>query len=495
MSFEDLPNDIDKLKKLFIKELSQKEQEISQLKDTILLLQHRKFGPQSEKSPKEQLILFDELEDIIEEDKSVEDTEEIKYTRKKGKRRPLPPELPRVEEIIDLAEEDKIGMKCIGEEVSEKLEITPAKVFVKRIVRKKYAPIKEGEEANIKIAPLPKELLPKSMASSSLVAYIITAKYCDALPLYRQENIFKRISAEITRQSIARWLIKVSEKLVPLYNLLQEKLLDGDYLQMDETVIQVLKEKNKKATSKSYMWVRHRPGDQPILLFDYDPTRKSEVPVRLLEGFKGYLQVDGYVGYDHVCSKGDLIRVGCWDHCRRKFNDASKTSSGRGVGKKGLDKLKAIYKIEKEIRHLCPDKKREIRQKESRPLLDDFKKWLDEVREKITPKSVAGKAINYAFNEWTTLVKYLEDGRINISNAWVENAIRPFCIGRKNWLFSDSAHGAHASAMFYSLIETAKLNLLDPFDYLNKMLDKLPHAETLEDFEKLLPLKGQFLAD
>jgi transposase len=495
MSFEDLPNDIDKLKKLFLKEISEKEQEISQLKDTILLLQHRKFGPQSEKSPKEQLNLFNELEDIIEEDSSDEDTEEIKYTRKKGKRSPLPAELPRVEEIIDLSEEEKIGMKCIGEEISEKLEITPAKVFVKRTIRKKYAPIEGGKESNIKVAPLPQELLPKSMASSSLIAYIITAKFCDALPLYRQEKIFKRVSADITRQSMARWLIKVSEKVIPLYNLLQEKMLDGDYLQMDETVIQVLKEKNKKATSKSYMWVRHRPGDQPILLFDYDPTRKNEVPVRLLEGFKGYLQVDGYIGYNHVCSENNLIRVGCWDHCRRKFNDALKTSNGRGVGKKGIDKLKAIYKIEKEIRHMSPQRRREIRQERSRPLLEDFKKWIDEVREQITPKSVAGKAINYAYNEWPNLIKYLEDGRINISNAWIENAIRPFCIGRKNWLFSDSVNGAHASAMFYSLIETAKLNLLDPFDYLNKMLDKLPHAETLEDFEKLLPLKGQFLAD
>jgi hypothetical protein len=294
---------------------------------------------------------------------------------------------------------------------------------------------------------------------------------------------------------MARWLIKVSDQLVPLYNLLQGKLLSKTYLQMDETTVQVLKEDGKKATSKSYMWVRHAPGEQPILLFDYAPRRSGSIPMELLEGFKGYLQVDGYDGYSSACEQYKLDRLGCWDHCRRKFFEASKTSNGKGIGKKGIDRIKKLYKIEDKIRHFLPEEKKKIRQEKSLPILEEFKNWIDELQGKITPKSRAGKAIRYACNEWKYLVRYVEEGSLNISNAWVENAIRPFCVGRKNWLFSASVNGAKASAMYYSLIETAKMNGLDPFDYLNRMLDKLPHAETVDDFERLLPLKGQFLAD
>lgn len=498
MTIKELPNDIKELKKLSLKLFStieSKDKEISQLQDTILLLQHRKFAPKSEKS-KYQLSLFNELEDIIDEDdEKDEEKETITYDRKKrGKRRPLPEELPRVDDIVDIPEEDKDGMKCIGEEISEKLEVTPAKIWVRRIIRKKYAPVDSTSDKKIIMATAPEELLSKSIASASLVAHIITAKYCDALPLYRQEQIFKRISAELNRQTMSRWLIKVSNKLTPLYNLLQDKVLSGIYIQMDETRVQVLREKGKKATSKSFMWVRHLPGKTPIVLYDYSPTRSGQVPMELLEGFEGYLQVDGYDGYAPACTGYKLIRVGCWDHARRKFVDASKTSNGKGIGKKGVDKIKALYKIEKEIKDKDPDEKKRIRMEKSLPLLKALKEWIDEIRPKITPKSTAGKAVNYAFNEWKYLTAYLEDGRINISNAWVENAIRPFCIGRKNWLFSASVDGAEASAIYYSLVETAKLNGLDPFDYLSKMLDKLPQAQTLEDFENLLPLKGQFLA-
>ena len=431
------------------------------------------------------------MEDIVEADPRKE--EEITYKRKKKTgRRGISDDLPRVDELFDLSEKEKIGMKYIGEEISEKLEITPMKIFVRRIIRKKY--VKEGDlKSEFKIAPLPSQILPKTMASSSLLSHIIISKYCDALPLYRQVSILKRASGELTRQTMARWLIQVSEKLIPLYNLLQEKLLDSNYLQMDETTVQVLKEDGKRATSKSYMWVRLRPGDCPIILYDYDPTRRGSVPLELLLGFKGYLQCDGYDGYSPACNKYGLKRVGCWDHARRKFFDAFKSSNGKGVGKKGLDYIKKIYKVEKEIRSLESGDKKRIRKEKSLPILKEFKFWIDEIRSKIIPNSLGGKAINYAFNEWAYLEKYLEDGNINISNAWIENAIHPFTLGRKNWLFSASVDGAKASAMFYSLIETAKRNEIEPFDYFNKMLDKIPDAQELEDFERLLPLKNQFL--
>ena len=474
---KNLPDNINELKKLFVKTIQENQQiiqnkdhEIQSLKDIILLLQRRKYAPTSEKNP-HQADMFNELEDtkIDDHDSAEEITEDeketITYERRKGKRKPLPASLPRIDEIIDLPEEEKIGMKYVGDEITEQLEIEPAKVFVKRTIRKKYAPIDQLSSETFKIAPLPPQLLPKTMASASLIAYIITAKYVDALPLYRQEKIFERINAELTRQTMCRWLIKVSNLVVPIYNLLQDKLLERNYIQFDETTTQVLNEDGKKATSKSYMWVRHAPGENPIVLYDYAPTRSGQVPLELLAGFRGYLQVDGYDGYSRACEEYKLIRVGCWDHCRRKFFDASKTSGGKGVGKKALDMIKKLYKIEEEIKELSEDKIIIIRQQKSAPILDEFKKWIDKLRGKITPKSVAGKAVHYAFNEWKYLSVYITNGNINISNAWVENAIRPFCIGKKNWLFSSTVDGAKASAMFYSLIETAKKNGIEPFDY------------------------------
>jgi hypothetical protein len=339
---------------------------------------------------------------------------------------------------------------------------------------------------------MPKSLLPKSMASSSLLAYIITAKFVDHLPLYRQETMFKRINIELNRASMARWLIKVADQLVPLYNLLQDKLLELDYVQMDETRTQVLKEKGKKATSKSFIWVRHTPGERKIVLYDYAPTRSGAVPVELLAGFTGTLQVDGYDGYSRVCQENKLKRIGCFDHVRRKFVDASRTSQGKKIGKKGVRLIDKLYKIERKIKDLSDEERLQIRQAEAKPILNELKEWIDELRSKVSSKSVAGKAINYTYNEWKYLTPYIEDPKLNISNIDIENAIRPFAVGRRNWLFSDSVAGANASAMFYSLIETAKKNGLEPFDYLNKMLDKLPHAETVDDFEKLLPLKDLF---
>ena len=499
MSGNELPNDIDELKKQVIalhNQLLIKDQKINYLQDIINLLQRNKYAPQSEKVDWEQAGLFNELEELAstpeEESDLEEEKETITYERKKTKRRPrLPETLPREEVIIDLEEKDKVcvhdgaALKKIGEEVSEKLEIIPAKVFVKKTIRYKYACpcCDEG----MKTAPAPKTLLPKTMASASLIAYTVVAKFMDGLPLYRQEKIYARIGVDITRQSMARWLIEVSQKLMPLYNLLQEHLLSRHYLNMDETTVQVLKEKGKKATSKSYMWVRYASGINPIVLFDYFPTRSGQVPLELLEGFKGYLQVDGYDGYSEVCKKNNLTRLGCMDHARRKFKEAYNTSGGKDVGKKGLIFFKSLYKIEEQIEKLSPDEKKKVRQEKSKPILEEMKAWVDDKRSRITPKSVGGKAINYFYNEYVYLVGYLEDGRLNISNCLVENKIRPFAIGRKNWLFSDSVEGAKASAMFYSLIETAKANNVEPFDWLRRVLEKLPHAETVEDYEDLLP--------
>ena len=437
MKVEDLPNDIESLKMLLERkdqqlqnkdqQLKEKDTTIQELKDTVWLLQRKKFAPTSEQIKNEaQLLLFNELEDIEEEIK--EETETITYDRKKGrgKRKPLPESLPREEVVYDLSDEEKVGLKLVGEDRSEKLEIVPAKLSVKVKIVKKYAPI-DGD-GSIKTAVSPKELLPKTMASSSLIAYIITAKYVDALPLYRQEKIFERIDGELKRQTIARWLIKVSNKLIPLYNLMQDICLDKNYLRMDETTVQVLKEDGKKATSKSYMWVRYAGGVNPIILYDYAPSRSGDVPVELLDGFKGILQVDGYDGYARICNQNSLIRAGCWDHARRKFFDASKSSKGKNLGKKVINILKKVYKIEEQIKNSSLEKKYKIRQEKTKPILEDLKLFIDEMRSKINPKSIAGEAINYTYNEWKYLTVFLDHPEVDISNCLIENAIRPFAV-------------------------------------------------------------------
>ncbi len=518
MELSELPNDIDELKNIILRrekelnhnkqelkeykfDLIKKDHQIESLNELLNVLRRTHYVPSSEVVSSSQLGFFNEVESFVEDEKEEERKSSKEITIPEHKRTikrklRIPDLLPRKEVLIDLPEEEKIcsihgtPLKKIGETSSEKLEFIPAKIQVIKTIRPEYAnPC--CEDSTIKSAPLPPTILPKTMAGPSVLATLIISKYQDHLPLYRLETIFKRLKIELPRQTMARWLIKVSEKLIPLYNLLQDRLLSSNYIQMDETTCQVLKEDGKKATSKSYMWVRHKPGRSPIIIFDYRPTREGKVPIELLDGFSGYLQIDGYQGYSKAIETFELKRVGCMDHSRRKFKSAFNTSKGKSIGKKALIYFKKLYKIEEKINDECVDDKKRIRQEKSLPILKEMKEWLDEIRYKVAPKSEAGKAVIYTLNQWPYLIRYCEDGHLNISNAWVENAIRPFAIGRKNHLFSASRDGAHASAMFYSLIETAKANDLEPLAYFNNLLEKIPTAETLEDYEALLPLKPQ----
>jgi hypothetical protein len=238
------------------------------------------------------------------------------------------------------------------------------------------------------------------------------------------------------------------------------------------------------------MWVRGReyPGARPIVLFEYDPSRSGEVAKRLFAGYRGYLQVDGYVGYDGVCEKEGIVRCGCMAHCRRKFFEATKASAkGVGLANEAIKIIRRLYEIEEVIGDKSTEDRHRIRQTESKPIIDEFRQWLDSHLGKVPPQSQLGQALSYAHNEWSYLIRYLEDGRLSIDNNMVENAIRPFAVGRKNWLFSDSVAGAKASAAIYSVIVSAKLNGHNEYAYLRHLLEKLPYAERVEDFEALLP--------
>jgi hypothetical protein len=329
------------------------------------------------------------------------------------------------------------------------------------------------------------------MASPGLLAHIAVSKYQDALPLYRQETILRRIGVELPRATLAHWMIRSGTLIQPLINLMQDRLLDYDIIQMDETPVQVLVEAGKRAQSKSYIWVqRGGPPDQPIVLYDYDPGRGAGVPKRLLEGFKGYLQTDGYDGYNAVVAANGLIHVGCMAHARRRFSDAVK-AQGRnhkqGKAHQGLSLIRKLYRVEGQARKLTPDERYAHRQQQARPVLEEMRTWLDQSLPQIPPSSATGKALNYLHNEWGQLIRYLDDGRLEIDNNGAENAIRPFVLGRKNWLFSASVKGVKASANLYSLIETAKANGLEPYAYLRRVFAELPQAETVEAIEALLP--------
>jgi transposase len=503
---EQLPDDMVALKSLvanqatkldeFTARNEQLQSRVNILQEQLNLALAKRYAASSEKISPDQVCLFDEAEADVP---AIEDADDEvilvpAHTRKKRGRKPLPDSLPRIDVIHDLPESER---RCdhdgqllteIDEVISEQLDIIPAKIQVIRHIRKKYA-CSCGQ--CIKTAPLPAQPIPKSMASPGLLAHITVSKYQDALPLYRQETILRRIGVELPRATLANWMIQAGTLIQPVINLLRDRLLDYDILQMDETTVQVLNEAGKAAQSKSYLWLqRGGPPDQPVVLYDYDPGRGAGAPKRLLAGFTGYLQTDGYDGYNAVVAANALTHVGCMAHARRKFDEAVKAqgkNKKKGNAHRGLVLIRKLYRVEKQARRLAPQDRHAHRQQQARPVLDELRSWLDGALPLAPPTSATGKALHYLHREWDKLIHYLDDGRLEIDNNGAENSIRPFVVGRKNWLFSASVKGVKASANLYSLIETAKANGLEPYAYLRYLFTELPKAETLESIEALLP--------
>ena len=379
-------------------------------------------------------------------------------------------------------------MSRIGEEISEQLEFTPAVLKVLQHVRPKYA-CKSCEEG-VKIAPVPVVILPKSIATPGLLAHILACKFEDHLPLYRQEQIWQRLGVELPRATLCNWVLKCGELFVPLVELLKEELLERNYVHADETTVQVLKEDGKTATSKSYMWVYLTGGvEKPILIYEYAPGRGAIFPTIFLERFKGYLQTDAYGGYNSLRAREDIKVLGCMAHVRRKFVEIVKRSNKKGKAHIAVTYISKLYAIEKQAReqNLTSEEIFELRQEKSKPILEKFKVFLDELVPRVPPKSAFGLAIAYALNAWIAINIYLEEGRLNIDNNPVENKIRPFALGRRNWLFMGNARGAKAAATIFSLIESAKANGLEAYYYLRHILSKLPSCKTKDDLRALLP--------
>jgi len=488
--------------------IAQRDGTIERLQEHINVLLAKRFGASAETVAEAQLGLFNEAELEAHTGDETEEagTEVLTHRRGRPTRKPLPAELPRVDVDHPLAEEERmcphhgVALERFGEVVSEQLDIIPLTVQVLRHIRGKYrCPCCQG---HIRTAPMTPQPIPKSMASPGLLAHIATAKFVDALPLYRQHQQLQRIGFEVSRTTLATWMVRVGELVQPLINLLRDEMLAQPYLLMDETTVQVLKEPGKAAESKSYLWAQMSPAPEaPIVLFDYEPSRSGEVPKRLLAGFEGTLHTDGYEAYTGVVNDQGLVRLFCWAHVRRRFVDVLKSlklnpkklpdkpppKARRAL--KALGFIKTLYTVERRIRDKPPDERYRIRQRESLPVLKTLRTWLNETRAKVLPGSALGEALAYLDNHWTGLARYCDDGRYGMDTNRVENAIRPFCVGRRNWLFSDTVAGAKSSANLYSLIRTARANGLEPYAYLRQVFTELPKATSVDDIEALLPTR------
>lgn len=482
-------------------EVHDKDAENRILREKIRLLQFRQFGKSSERFSSDQQNIFPELATaLIEEQvKTPEETETVEvkaHTKAKPGRRKLPAELPRREEIVDLPENEKIclthqvSLKKIGEERSESLEHIPERFTVVVTVRPKYA-CDCCEETDIKIAPMPLKLIPKSIATPSLLTQIAISKFVDHLPLYRQETIYERAGVSLNRGTMAEWILRLGEAVIPIINLLIENLLEREYLSCDETPIRVLTDDGKRVKNLHYLWIRSRPPNfgKPIYLFEYASSRRASVAKEILNGFKGILQTDQYIAYSFADKQPDIVRVGCLAHIRRKFFEAQKAMTEKqSISGRALALIKKLYRIEDEVVE-TPISERTLKRKEAAaPVLTELKEYLEENRRKVPPQSATGKAITYALNAWDSIIRIYDDYRVPLDNNLTENAIRPVAVGRKNYLFCHSAEGAAAAARIYSLIATAKANGLDLREYFTRLTSELPKAKTLADYEALLPL-------
>lgn len=462
--------------------------------EQLRLAQNKRFGVSSERSDVNQLRLFNEPESAAEVSGQEPKAETITYERKK-KRSALYEEmlkkLPK-ERIEYRLSEDERACRCCGEvmhemsrEVRTELVIIPAQKKVVEHVQIIYGcrPCDKNEiETPIVKAPMPRPAFPDSLASSSAVAYIITKKYIEGMPLYRLEQQFDRQGVPLSRQTMANWILTAADNwLKPIYDRMHEQILTHRYLHADETRVQVLHEPGRAAEAKSYMWLYRSGRDgPPIVLYDYQETRSQEHPRRFLERFTGYLHVDGYKGYNGI---PDVKLACCWGHSRRKFDEALKSlpATERNTpvaAREGLDYCNQLFRIERGLKDTTSEKRYEARLKQSRPVLDAFSAWLETKKDKVPPKSHLGDAIGYCLNQWPKLITFLEDGNLEIDNNRAERSIKPFVMGRKAWLFSNTPRGATASAITYSIVETAKENGLNPFAYLQYLFEQLPNVNT-----------------
>jgi len=464
--------------------------EVAYFKFQLAELKRLIFGAKSERyvaPTADQPTLFEvPAEGVVQESK-----QQITYTRSKPqaeKRQPLRLELPahleRRDEIIEPVDVPE-GAKKIGEAITEVIDYEPANAYVRRIIRPKYIVDQNDEQTNIVIAPLPSLPIPKGNAGPGMLSHILVSKFVDHLPFYRQVQIFKRQNLEIAESTLGGWFNATCNLLAPLYDALKSKVIAADYLMADETPIPVLTKDKPGATHKGYHWVYYDPVHR-LVLFDYRKSRGREGPDELLKDFCGYLQTDGCTAYEHFEKHKNITLLACMAHARRKFEHAQEnnpTLAGEALGM-----FRELYDIEERARvaKLSADEVKSLRQLEARPILDNLESWLNEQVIMTLPKSAIGGAIAYTLNLWSRLERYIEDGRFHIDNNLIENSIRPVALGRKNYLFAGSHQAAQHAAIIYSILGTCKINGVEPFSYLSKILVAIPDHKA-NQLHTLLP--------
>lgn len=427
--------------------------------------------------------------------------------KKKPGRRPLDPALPREVVRHELPEDQRVcphdgaALREIGVEASEQLDIIPQQVRVIRHERVKYAcPCCDGA---LRLAPKPAQVIPKGLLSEGAIAWVVVAKYLDGLPLYRQSVLLGRFGGtDLSRSTLSATVVRVGQSVQPVINLMRDLLLESPVIYGDETELQVLKEVGRKAQTKSYMWAQMcegsgADGTGPLIrLFAYVPGRSTALAQPLYAGMRGggALMTDGYEPYNAIAKTNGLVHLGCWAHCRRYFNDALQAlpKDRRGpdqLSARFIDLIGQLYRVEALARQrgVGAQELHELRQRDSVPVLAQIEALLLSHLHGVLPASLLGKALHYLSAQWGKLTRYVEDGRYPIDNNPCENAIRPFVVGRRNWLFSDTVAGANASANLYSLLQTCQVNGIDGYRYLRELLTALPKASTADDYEALLP--------
>lgn len=500
--------------------------EINRLKEEVSALKRIAFSQRSEKFIKYDFIspegtLFNEAEDILYTENHTAVTNNAAVPaetynkqnngdltkKKKQKNNSLlfeeqsshkffPNHIPREVITHDLNENEKIcqfdhsPMVKIGEEIVEKLDVVPSSLKVIQHRYLKYAC--KCCQQNLKQSKAIPSVIHGSFAESGLLAHVVVNKYLFALPLYRQEMLFKQKDILIPRVTLARWMIACANILMPLVSQIKKYILSFPVIHCDETFVQVLKGTDKKPTSKSYMWVLVSHNNAyPASYFQLYPNFSSASANELLNNYSGFLQVDGYDGYNKICEQYNVTRVGCWAHVRRKFDSALKDGApvGKTLAGSFLSEIQNLFLIESKINSSPPEEKIEIRKIKSSLVIQNIRKLIDDNVHKVLPRSKLGSALGYISHEWPHLLHFMNNGLISLSNNRVENCIRPFAIGRKNWLFSHSVNGAQASAALYSLIATAKDNDLHVEEYLNDLFFQLPSLNNSEnpDYTPLLP--------
>jgi transposase len=493
-------------------ELARLKAENQWLKEQVGRARHRLYAPSSEKTPVgQERMLFNEAEACAAPEAPEPVSQTLTYTRKKftGQRELNLAGLPVEEIVYDLPENEQVCPQCqghlhaLGADERTELKIVPAQVSVVKHRRLKYT-CRHCQQHDIKTpivaACMPTPAFPNSLASPSAVAHILVEKFVMGTPLYRQEAAFARLGVTLSRQTLSNWTVTGAHWLIPLYARLKRELLKRDIAHADETTLQVLHEIGRAATTESYLWLYRSGRDgPPIVLFEYQPTRAGQHPRTFLKGFGGFLQVDGYQGYDGLPG---VTLVGCWAHARRKFLDAinvlpaKERKQGGTASHVGLDYCHQLFDIERDLKDVSPEERFAARNQRSQAVLTKLRVWLDVVCVQALPKSKLGEAVGYCLNQWTKLTGFLLDGRLELDNNRSERSIKPFVIGRKNWLFANTPQGARSSATIYSLVETAKENGLNPQAYLTYLFEQLPqlNLKDTKALDALLPWSAEVQA-